>query len=188
MKYRELAVEGAYEFTPTAFPDERGLFVSPFQEPAFLEAVGQPFTVAQTNHSRSTRGVIRGIHYTAAPGQTKYVYCPRGRALDIVVDIRVGSPTFGVYDIVQVDSESFRAVYFPIGLGHAFVALEDDTVMSYMVSSSYDPARELAIHPMDPTIGIPWPTDIEPVISQRDQAAPTLDQAREQGLLPTYGG
>ncbi|ASU81858.1 dTDP-4-keto-6-deoxy-D-glucose epimerase [Nocardiopsis gilva YIM 90087] len=186
MKYRELSVEGAYEFTPTAFPDERGLFVSPFQEPTFLEAVGQPFTVAQTNHSKSKRGVIRGIHYTSSPGQTKYVYCPRGQALDIVVDIRVGSPTFGAYDIVQVDPESFRAVYFPIGMGHAFVALEDSTVMSYMVSSSYDPKRELAVHPLDPTIGIPWPADINPVISARDTAAPTLEQAKEQGLLPTY--
>lgn len=188
MKYRELAVKGAFEFTPTAFPDERGLFVSPFQEPAFKEAVGTSFTVAQTNHSRSQRGVIRGVHYTAAPGQSKYVYCPKGRALDIVVDLRVGSPTFGVHDIVEVDQDSFRAVYFPVGLGHAFVALENDTVMSYMVSSSYDPARELAVHPLDPVLDIQWPTDCEPIISERDKAAPTFDEAREKGVLPLYNG
>ena len=97
MKVRELAVAGALEFTPNVFPDERGYFLSPFQGPAFSEATGNThFPVAQTNHSRSKRGVVRGVHYTLTPpGCAKYVYCPKGSALDIVVDIRVGSPTFG---------------------------------------------------------------------------------------------
>jgi epimerase EvaD len=96
MESRRLSVDGAFVFTPRVFPDDRGLFVSPFQESAFVDAVGGPlFPVAQTNHSRSRRGVVRGIHYTVTPpGTAKYVYCPRGRSLDIVVDIRVGSPTY----------------------------------------------------------------------------------------------
>jgi epimerase EvaD len=114
------------------------------------------------------------------------VYCPRGSALDIVVDIRVGSPTFGQWDAVLMDQRDFKAVYFPVGLGHAFVALEDDTVMSYMITSSYVPEHELAISVTDPALGLPIPRDIEPVFSARDTAAPTLAEARELGLLPDY--
>jgi epimerase EvaD len=187
MKVRELAVTGALEFTPEVFPDGRGLFLSPFQGPAFTEATGGRFPLAQSNHSRSRRGVVRGVHYTATPpGCAKYVYCPRGSAIDIVVDIRVGSPTFGQWDSVLMDQRDFRAVYFPVGLGHAFIALEDDTVMSYMITSSYVPENELALSVTDPALGLPIPTDVTPVYSDRDIAAPTLAQARERGLLPDY--
>ncbi|MBM9618472.1 dTDP-4-dehydrorhamnose 3,5-epimerase family protein [Streptomyces zhihengii] len=188
MEVRELAVEGAVEFTPTVFPDERGLFVSPFQSAAFEKAVGhRHFRAAQTNHSRSARGVVRGIHYTATPpGTTKYVYCARGSALDIVVDIRVGSPTYGKWDAVLMDQVDFRAMYFPVGVGHAFVALEDDTVMSYMLTSSYVAADELALSFHDPELGLPLPEGTEPVMSARDLAAPTLAEARAAGLLPDY--
>jgi epimerase EvaD len=188
MKVRELAVAGALEFTPDVFPDGRGLFLSPFQGPAFTEATGNGrFPVAQTNHSRSKRGVVRGVHYTLTPpGCAKYVYCPKGSALDIVVDIRVGSPTFGKWDVVRMDQIDFRAMYFPVGLGHAFVALEDDTVMSYMVTSSYVAANELAISVTDPALGLPVPDDITPVYSERDTVAPTLAEAAELGLLPQY--
>ncbi|MEU2898396.1 dTDP-4-dehydrorhamnose 3,5-epimerase family protein [Streptomyces sp. NPDC001273] len=188
MKVRELAVAGALEFTPTVFPDGRGLFLSPFQGPSFTEATGNTrFPVSQTNHSRSKRGVVRGVHYTLTPpGCAKYVYCPKGSALDIVVDIRVGSPTFGKWDVVLMDQNDFRAMYFPVGLGHAFVALEDDTVMSYMVTSSYVPEHELAISVTDPALGLPIPDDVTPVYSERDTVAPTLAEAAEQGLLPQY--
>ncbi|MEU3047595.1 MULTISPECIES: dTDP-4-dehydrorhamnose 3,5-epimerase [unclassified Streptomyces] len=188
MKARELAVEGALEFTPRVFPDERGRFLSPFQREAFEEAHGAPlFPVAQTNHSVSRRGVVRGIHYTSTPpGTAKYVYCARGRALDIVVDIRVGSPTFGRWDAVLMDQEDHRAGYFPVGVGHAFVALEDDTVMAYMLSGAYVPENELALSVLDPALGLPVTGDFEPVLSDRDRAAPTLARAREEGLLPDY--
>lgn len=188
MQARKLAVEGALEFTPRVFPDDRGLFVSPYQEEAFIEAHGGPlFPVAQTNHSRSKRGVVRGIHYTVTPpGTAKYVYCPRGRALDIVVDIRVGSPTFGKWDAVLMDQENFRTMYFPVGVGHAFVALEDDTVMSYMISSPYVAANELALSPLDPALGLPIDTDVVPILSERDTAALTLAEAEGQGMLPDY--
>lgn len=188
MKARQLAVEGAFEFTPQVFPDQRGLFVSPFQEAAFIAARQRPlFPVAQTNHSRSARGVVRGIHFTVTPpGTAKYVYCPRGEALDIVIDIRVGSPTFGQWDAVRLDQRDFRAMYFPVGVGHAFVALADDTVMSYMLSGSYVAENELALSVLDPELGLPIPTDVEPILSDRDRIAPTLAQARADGLLPDY--
>ncbi|MEU5289078.1 dTDP-4-dehydrorhamnose 3,5-epimerase family protein [Streptomyces sp. CA-278952] len=187
-EFRPLNVEGAFAFTPKVFPDERGLFVSPYQEEAFEEAVGHRlFHVAQTNHSLSSRGVVRGVHYTTTPpGVAKYVYCPRGRALDIIVDIRVGSPTFGQWDAVELDPASFRTMYFPVGVGHAFVALEDDTVMSYMISGTYVAEHELALSPLDPALGLPIPDDITPLLSERDAAALTLEQARERGLLPDY--
>ncbi|MGH3313464.1 MAG: dTDP-4-dehydrorhamnose 3,5-epimerase family protein [Streptomyces sp.] len=188
MEIRELAVEGAVEFTPRVFPDERGSFVSPFQEAAFEKAVGhRHFRAAQTNHSRSRRGVVRGVHFTVTPpGTAKYVYCAQGAALDIVVDIRVGSPTYGRWDAVRLDPVDFRAMYFPVGVGHAFVALEDDTVMSYMLTSGYVAENELALSVLDPELGLPVPDGIDPVMSERDMAAPTLAEARAAGLLPDY--
>jgi len=186
---RKLAVEGALEFTPRAFPDDRGLFVSPFQEEAFVEAHGgRLFRVAQTNHSMSKRGVVRGVHYTATPpGVAKYVYCPRGKALDIVIDIRVGSPTFGRWDSVLMDQQDHRALYFPVGVGHAFVALEDNTVMSYMISGVYVAQDELALAAVDPALGLPIDAaGVEPILSDRDRVASTLAEARRQGLLPDY--
>lgn len=187
MKARQLAVAGAFEFTPESYGDSRGSFTSPFQEPAFVEATGHTFSVAQTNSSRSARNVVRGIHFTKTPpGQEKYVYCPKGRVLDLVLDIRVGSPTFGVWDAVELDEDSPRAVYFPVGVGHAFFVLAEGSVMSYMVSSSYVPEWELSVNPLDPALDLPWGTGDELIVSDRDRVAPTLAEARESGLLPVY--
>ncbi|MEU7181105.1 MULTISPECIES: dTDP-4-dehydrorhamnose 3,5-epimerase family protein [Streptomyces] len=188
MKARELAVAGAFAFVPEVFPDDRGLFLSPFQQEAFEAAAGHPlFPVRQTNHSLSRRGVLRGIHYTVTPpGTAKYVYCARGRSLDIVVDVRVGSPTYGCWDSVLLDQQDFKGVYFPVGVGHAFLALEDDTVMSYMLSGEYVPQNELAVSAFDPALGLPVPDGQEAVLSERDTVAPTLEAAREAGTLPEY--
>ncbi|GAB3458885.1 dTDP-4-dehydrorhamnose 3,5-epimerase family protein [Actinophytocola sediminis] len=187
MDVRELAVPGAFEFTPRVFPDDRGLFVSPFQEEAFVKAVGHPLTLAQTNHSKSRRGTIRGIHFAdVPPGQGKYVYCPQGSLIDVVVDIRVGSPTFGAVDVVRLDPIEFRAVYVSEGIGHGIMALEDDTVISYLCSTGYNPGAEHGLNPLDPELGAPWPADIEPLLSDKDRAAPGLTAAREAGLLPSY--
>lgn len=184
---RELAVRDAYEFTPPKFPDHRGLFTAPFQETAFAEALGHPLRVAQTNHSVSRRGTIRGVHFAdTPPGQAKYVYCPRGALLDVVVDLRVGSPTFGRWDAVRLDSADFRAVYLAEGLGHAFIALEDDTAMAYLCSTGYHPSGEHGITPLDPDLGLPWPSDITPILSDKDTEAPTLSQALADDLLPHY--
>jgi dTDP-4-dehydrorhamnose 3,5-epimerase len=187
MEVRELAVPGAFEFTPRVFPDDRGLFVCPFSEEPFIKAVGHPLRLAQTNHSKSRRGVIRGMHFAdVPPGQAKYVYCPQGALLDVVVDIRVGSPTFGTWDAVRLDPVDFRAVYVPEGLAHGIMALEDDTVISYLCSTGYNPGGEHGLDPLDPALGLPWPAEIEVVLSDKDRAAPSLAAARDSGLLPTY--
>jgi epimerase EvaD len=188
MESRRLAVEGALEFTPQVFEDARGLFVSPFQEAAFVAAHGRPlFPVAQTSHGKSRRDVVRGVHYTRVPpGGPQYVYCPQGEVLDIVVDLRVGSPTFGRADAVLLDQRHFRAVFIPVGVGHAYVSLRDDSVMSYVLAAAYVPENELAVSAFDPELPLPIPGDIEPIVSDRDRAAPTLAEARAAGLLPDY--
>ncbi|MBE1501140.1 dTDP-4-dehydrorhamnose 3,5-epimerase [Amycolatopsis lexingtonensis] len=187
MQFRRLSVPDAFEFFPRAFPDDRGLFVAPFQEETFRAAVGHPLRLGQSNHSVSRRGTIRGIHFAdTPPGQGKYIYCPRGSLLDVVVDLRVGSPTFGEWDSVRLDSSEYRAVYVAEGLGHGFIALEDDTVMAYLCSEPYTPTGEHGISPLDPALNLPWPAELEPVLSPKDLAAPTLAEARESGLLPVY--
>ena len=185
VKAHELSIAGAWVFEPTMFPDRRGAFAAPFQGAAFREALGFDLVVAQTNHSVSARGVIRGVHFAdTPPGQAKYVYCPRGALLDVVVDVRVGSPTFGAFEMVELDAGTCRAVYLSEGLGHAFIALSDETVMAYLCSTPYAPGREHGVSPLDPALGLPWPAEPAPVLSEKDAEAPTLAQAREQGLLP----
>jgi 5-epimerase len=188
MKSRRLAVEGALEFTPPVFLDARGLFVSLFQEAAFTAATGRVlFPVAQTSHSKSARGVLRGLHFTRTPpGGAQYVYCPHGEILDIVVDLRIGSPTFGQVDTVLLDQRDFRAVYFPVGVGHAYVALRDDSVVSYVLSAPYVPENEMSLAPLDPELRLPVPADIDPILSERDRKARTLAEAKAAGVLPDY--
>jgi dTDP-4-dehydrorhamnose 3,5-epimerase len=186
---RALSIEGAWLFTPPRFDDERGLFVAPFQGAAFAGAVGGPMAVAQVNHSVSRRGVIRGVHFAdVPPGQAKYVYCAHGALLDVVVDVRVGSPTFGGHQAVRLAATDYQAVYLAEGLGHAFCALEDDTVAVYLCSTPYNPAAERTVSPLDPALGLPWPTDLEPVLSTKDAAAPGIVEAAEAGTLPRYLG
>lgn len=184
---RTLAIDGAAVFEPPVHADERGRFWELFNADAVRAVRPGGFEVAQVNRSVSRRGVIRGVHVTAVPpGQAKYVACVAGVLLDVVVDLRVGSPTFGAWDAVRLDPEDFRAVYVPEGLGHAFVALEDDTVISYLCSTSYNPAAEHGISPLDPALGLPWPADVELTLSPKDEAAPTLADAVSTGLLPDY--
>jgi dTDP-4-dehydrorhamnose 3,5-epimerase len=187
MQVRQLTVPDAFEFTPPNFPDHRGLFVAPFQEEAFAKAVGHPLRLGQSNHSVSRRGVIRGMHFAdVPPGQAKYVYCPRGAVLDVILDVRAGSPTFGVWDAMRLDPVDFRAVYLPEGLAHGFVALEDDSVVSYLCSTGYSPGAERGINPLDGNLGLPWPADVPAVLSEKDTAAPTLAEALSTGVLPSY--
>lgn len=182
-----MSVPDAYEFTPRVFPDHRGVFVAPFQADVVTEAVGHPLRLAQINHSVSRRGTIRGIHFAdTPPGQAKYVYCSRGALLDVIVDLRIGSPTFGVWDAVRLDATKYNAVYLAEGLGHGFVALEDDTSMVYFCSEPYNPAGEHGIDPLDPDLDLPWPTDIEHILSEKDSRAPSLSEAKQQGILPQY--
>ena len=187
MLFRELTIPGVIEFTPKVFPDARGQFVAPFHQGAFLDATGHRLHVAQSNHSISRRGVIRGVHFSAVPpGQAKYVHCARGALLDVVIDVRVGSPTFGRWESVLLDTETSRAIYLPEGLGHAFIALTDGTVMTYLCSTGYTPAAEHTVHPLDPALGLPWPADQTLILSDKDRTAPSLAEATP--LLPTWRG
>jgi dTDP-4-dehydrorhamnose 3,5-epimerase len=144
-------------------------------------------TLAQANLSVSKAGTLRGVHFAdVPPGQAKYVSCPRGAVIDFVVDVRVGSPTFGVTDAVRLDSEHRRAVYLPEGVGHAFLALEDYSTLAYLCSTGYAPGREHGITPVDPKLGLALPDGVDFLMSEKDTAAPTLEQAAESGLLPTW--
>ncbi len=192
MEYRELSVPGAWEITPRQFGDPRGVFLEWFKSGPFVEAVGHPLDLQQANASVSAAGVLRGIHFAdVPPGQAKYVTCAKGAVLDVAVDIRVGSPTFGHWDTVLLDDVDRRAIYLSEGLGHAFLSLEDDSTVLYLCSTGYSPGREHGIHPLDPEVGIDWPTEdragrpLTYQLSDKDTAAPGLTAAREQGLLPS---
>lgn len=191
MQVDELKVPGAWSFTPRQFPDPRGVFLEWFKAPVLEQAVGHPLTVKQANHSVSSRGTLRGVHFAdVPPGQAKYVYCTRGAVLDVVVDLRVGSPTFGVSDAVRLDDVDRRGIYLSEGLGHAFLALTDDANVTYLCSEPYNPGHEHGIHPLDPALDLlslpSWPDDVAPLLSDKDAAAPTLEQARAGALLPSY--
>ncbi|ACV77818.1 dTDP-4-dehydrorhamnose 3,5-epimerase family protein [Nakamurella multipartita] len=187
MQVRELQVPGAFEFTPVQHGDPRGVFLEWFKVERLEEAVGHPLTLAQANLSVSRAGTLRGVHFSdVPPGQAKYVTCPRGAVLDYMVDLRVGSPTFGVCDVVRLDGEHRRAVYISEGLGHAFVALEDNTTLTYLCSTGYSPGREHGVNPLDPALNLPLPEGVDFLLSDKDSAAPTLAEAAEQGLLPDW--
>jgi dTDP-4-dehydrorhamnose 3,5-epimerase len=187
----ELSVPGAWSFTPKQFPDPRGVFLEWFKADVLAGALGHPLTLKQANHSVSARGTLRGVHFAdVPPGQAKYVYCTRGAVLDVVVDVRVGSPTFGRSDAVVLDDVDRRALYLSEGLGHAFLALTDDANVTYLCSEPYAPGREHGVSPLDPALALSslpgWPADLEPLLSDKDAAAPSLAEAADSGLLPSY--
>lgn len=191
MEFRELSIPGAWEVTPRLLGDDRGMFLETFKDAPFAAATGQDFGLKQANCSVSAVGVVRGIHFAdVPPGQAKYVMCAYGAVLDVVVDIRVGSPTFGQWDSVLLDDTDRSAIYLGEGLGHAFMSLQDGSTVMYLCSEPYNPSGEHGIHPLDPTIGIDWPTvardgsAIAPLLSAKDEVAPTLVEAQARGLLP----
>ena len=188
MQIRPLNIPGAYELTPRQWGDDRGVFLEWYRGDLLEEQFGVGIDLRQANTSVSRRGVLRGVHFAdIPPGQAKHVSATRGAALDVIVDIRVGSPTFGQYDTVLLDTVDRRAVYLAEGLGHAFLALEDDTTVSYLVSSTFDPQREHGISPLDPALGLQLPIDLaELIVSDKDLDAPTLAEAAESGLLPSW--
>ena len=193
MLIEETKIPGAFAVVPQQHRDDRGVFLEWFRSDTFQEAAGHRFSIAQANCSVSSAGTIRGIHFAQLPpSQAKYVTCPSGAILDVVVDIRVGSPTFGQWDAVQLDDVDRKALYLAEGLGHAFIALADDTVVNYLCSAPYAPGREHGVHPLDPGVGIDWPTvgrdgsPLTPSLSPKDAQAPTLADLVDSGLLPTY--
>jgi dTDP-4-dehydrorhamnose 3,5-epimerase len=184
VKIRPLSIEGAFEVTPVLHTDPRGTFLEWYRFDTLAAAVGHPLELAQANLSISTRGVVRGIHFSdVPPGQAKYVTCVAGAVLDVVVDIRVGSPTFGQWEAVRLDDEDRRAVYLAEGLGHGFCALSEQATVTYLCSSTYRPGHEHGIHPLDPELGITWPGD-SLVLSAKDAAAPSLAEMQAAGRLP----
>lgn len=186
MDIRALSIEGAFVVTPRQFPDDRGVFLESFRGDRLAEHLGHRPDVVQTNVSVSSRGTVRGIHFAdVPPGQGKYVTALTGSLVDYVVDIRVGSPTFGRWEAVLLDTVDRRAVWLSEGLGHAFCALEDGTTAMYLCSAAYNPTGEHGIHPLDPAVGLELPEGVTPLLSPKDSEAPTLAQAEEQGLLPT---
>lgn len=190
MKVRELAVPGAWELTPTVHADSRGAFFEWFTDTSFSAMTGHSLDLRQANCSVSSAGVLRGLHFAQLPpSQAKYVTCMRGAVVDVVVDIRVGSPTYGTWDAVTLDDETHRAVYLSEGLGHAFLALQDNSIVTYLCSAGYDPAREHTVDPLDPAIGIDWASwlpEEKLILSDRDRAAPSLADAQSSGILPTW--
>jgi len=181
------SIEGAWLFTPILREDDRGLFLESFKESVFHEATGRSLDLQQMNISVSRYGTVRGVHFAdVPPGQAKYVQCFQGRILDIVVDIRVGSPTFGQWEAVELDSTTRSGLFIAEGLGHAFCALTESVTVGYVCSTPYAPDREHGIHPLDSDLALPWPTDADSVLSPKDAAAPGLREAAEQGLLPDY--
>jgi dTDP-4-dehydrorhamnose 3,5-epimerase len=187
MKIRALGIEGTFEITPVQRGDARGTFLEWYRFDHLAEEIGHPLRLAQANISVSAAGVVRGLHFAdVPPGQAKYVTCTRGAVLDVVVDIRVGSPTFGRWEAVRLDDVDRRSVYITEGLGHGFCALTDDATLTYLCSETYNPTGEHGVHPLDPEIGIEWPV-ASPILANRDASAPTLAEARERGMLPDYG-
>jgi dTDP-4-dehydrorhamnose 3,5-epimerase len=187
MQIRQLDIAGAWEITPQLHADARGLFFEWLTDRGFTSFAGHRLDVRQANCSVSAAGVLRGLHFAQLPpSQAKYVTCLSGSVFDVVVDIRVGSPTFGHWDSVLLDDRYRRSVYLSEGLAHGFIALQDNSTVMYLCSAEYNPQREHTIAATDPALAIDWPTGHKLALSDRDAAAPTLEELRATGLLPTW--
>lgn len=188
MQIRELSIPDTYEITPKQHADDRGVFLEWYRFDKLAEAVGHPLSLAQGNTSVSRKGTVRGIHFAQiAPSQAKYVTAMRGAVLDFVIDIRVGSPTFGQWDSVMLDDLDRKAVYISEGIGHCFVALTPNATVSYLVNATFNPGREFGINPLDEHIGLKFELDASRLLlAQKDIEAPSLAEAAELGILPTW--
>ncbi|MHA7651728.1 dTDP-4-dehydrorhamnose 3,5-epimerase [Mycobacterium sp. ML4] len=189
MKVRDLGIAGAWEITPTIHGDSRGMFFEWLTDTGFRGFTGHRLDVRQANCSVSSAGVLRGLHFAELPpSQAKYVTCVRGAVFDVVVDIRVGSPTFGEWASVLLDDQDRRTIYISEGLAHGFLALQDNSTVVYLCSAEYNPQREHTIRATDPAIAVDWPLvdGKQPSLSDRDAAAPSFADVQASGLLPTW--
>lgn len=185
MNVSELEIAGAWHIKGTRFADDRGFFQEWFKGSALMEATGVDFRPVQANISRSAAGVIRGVHYSVAPaGQGKLVTVMSGAIDDYVIDIRPSSPTFGQWRRVRLTSENGDALLIDPHLGHAFQALRDDTVVSYLVSAEFNPEMEKGITPYCADLAIQWDESHTSSVSPKDVAAPGLFAQRDAGHLP----
>jgi dTDP-4-dehydrorhamnose 3,5-epimerase len=171
-------LDGIVLIEPAVHGDERGFMVESFRTEAWAElGVDTPFV--QHNHSRSSRGTLRGIHFQTAPGQAKLVRCARGEIVDVAVDLRRDSPTYGQWEAHLLDDAKHRQLFVPVGFGHGFAVLSEVADVCYQVSSLYDPATEAGIAWDDPEVGVEWGV-AEPLLSERDKAAPRLAEIADQ--------
>jgi dTDP-4-dehydrorhamnose 3,5-epimerase len=175
-------LDGLVIIEPSVHPDERGFFCETYRREWHAEAgIPDEQQFVQDNHSRSTRGVLRGMHFHVGDGVGKLVRCGHGRILDVVVDLRRGSPTYGQWEGVELDDESMRELYVPIGFAHGFCVLSDVADVLYKQTAYYDPAVERGIAWNDPHIGIHWPLPVqELIVSDRDAAAPRLSEVADE--------
>lgn len=183
MSVDHLSINGCWTFQPKIHSDSRGLFYEWFQDSSFLHSTNQNFTLAQANCSISKKGVLRGLHFTSqAPGQSKLVTVLNGKVFDVVVDLRKSSPTFGKWESIILDSNTPTTLYIPWGVGHGFMALEEQTIFTYLCDKRYDPVNEFDLNAFDPDIGIEWPKELKTIQSKKDSEAPLLSSIL--GLLP----
>ncbi len=166
-------LDGLVLLEPTAHGDDRGFFVESYRENVWAEN-GVPAGFVQDNHSRSRRGVVRGMHVSVGAGQAKLVRCARGRIWDVAVDVRRESPTYGQWEAHELDDDGLRELYIPVGFAHGFCVLSDVADVVYKCSTYYDPAVERGFRWDDPEVGIDWPRDVEWQVSARDTQAPPL--------------
>jgi dTDP-4-dehydrorhamnose 3,5-epimerase len=186
MKVTPLKIDGSWIIELNKFEDDRGFFYESFREEIAKKYFGREFSIKQSNTSVSKKGSVRGIHYALVPpSQAKYIQCQKGSIIDYVIDIRVGSPTFSQFVEVELNATNPQAIFIEEGLAHAFVALEDETVVTYFVSENYNPEREKGINPFDSDLNIKWP-DINLELSDKDKLAISLKEAQVQNLLPMF--
>jgi dTDP-4-dehydrorhamnose 3,5-epimerase len=182
MRVAQTSMEGLVVLEPEAYPDERGFFCETYRR-EWNEAAGMPQgqELIQDNHSRSTRGVVRGMHFQVGAGVAKLVRCARGRILDVAVDLRRGSPTYARWEGVELDDEDMRSLYVPVGFAHGFCVLSDVADVIYKQSAYYDPAVERGIAWDDPEVGVAWPLPLaELTVSARDASAPRLADVADE--------
>ena len=183
MEIEELGIKGAWIARSPIHKDDRGYFREWFKAGEIKIALGRSFDVQQGNISSSNRGVLRGIHYSLAKeGQGKWITCISGSVWDVVVDIRPSSTTYRKWIGTELHSGSGDALFISEGLGHAFISLEDNSTVAYLLTSKYSPAEEFAIHPLDPELAITWPLQ-NPSLSLKDGSAPTLQEQLSSGNL-----
>ena len=186
MELTRLGIEGAWLAESPVWSDDRGFFREWFKSTDIKKATGRDFGIEQANISLSSKGTLRGIHYSIAPrGQAKWITCVSGSIKDVIVDIRLDSKSFGQWIEVELRGYSGKAVFISEGLGHGFVALENNTAVAYLVSTPFSPTDEFEINPLDEKIGINWGLDLSELkISDKDRNAPTLAVRLAEGKLP----
>ena len=185
MELIPLGIDGAWLAESPVWSDDRGFFREWFKQEEILSKTGKNFSAQQANISLSNKGVIRGIHYSLAlEGQSKWVTCVTGSIIDVIVDIRPESKSFGKWIKVELSGDSGSSVFISEGLGHGFVSLVDNTTVAYLVSTKYSPNDEFEINPLDKKLGINWGMDLGQLkVSNKDMNAPTLSQLLVEGKL-----